>query len=139
MVSPFKLIGYILQIAGMLIMFFGFFMLILDIQKVVSRVSSDVSSQSGTLGRPPSCDPKADELCGIDMTQEGATEKVFSKKIYNFLFYLGIGLFIMILGVIFRSMEEISTALSGLKKKDEKVRVPVGTWYGPKGRGPISR
>jgi hypothetical protein len=139
MVSPFKLIGYTLQITGMLIMFFGFFMLIMDIQKVVSRVTSDVSSQSGVTGAaPPKCDPKADELCGVDFTKDNAVEQAFSKKVYNFLFYLGIGLFIMVLGVIFRSAGEISAAYTALKKKDEKVKVPVGRWYGPGGKGPFS-
>ena len=139
MASPFKLIGYALQITGMLIMFFGFFMLILDIQKVVSRVASEVSAQSGVTGaKPANCDPKADELCGVDFSKDNAVQQAFSKKVYNFLFYLGVGLFIMILGVIFRSIEEISDAFSGLKKKDEKVKVPAGRWYRPRGKGPFS-
>lgn len=139
MVSPYKLIGYTLQVIGMIIMFFGFIMLIVDIQKVVSRVTSDISGQSGVIGAPPAkCDPKADELCGVDFTKSGATEQVFSKKVYNFIFYLGVGLFLVFLGVFFRAIEEISTSLAGMKKKADPVRVPVGRWYGPGGKGPFS-
>lgn len=136
MASPYKLIGYTLQIIGMAVMFFGFVMLVVDIQKVVSRVTSDIGSQS--LGRPAAkCDPKTDEMCGVDFAKEGATEQVFSKRIYNFIFYLGVGLFLVFLGVFFRAIEEISTGLAGLKKKEERVKVP-GRWYGPRGKGPFS-
>ena len=139
MASPYKLVGYTFQIIGMIVMFFGFIMLIVNIQKVVSRVTSDIGGQSNVLGKPPvKCDPKTDEMCGVDFAKEGSTEQIFSKKIYNFIFYLGVGLFLVFLGVFFRATEEIAATLTGLKKKDDNLKIPVGRWYGPRGKGPFS-
>ncbi len=127
MVSSLKLMGYALQLTGMAIMFFGLINLVMGLQKTVGFVTESVRSQQYSVidSKSAPCDPKENELCGVDITDEGAIEKVFSEKVSNFLLYLGAGLAFTFLGVLLRAGEEIGGFIAGTRQK-EKERVTVG-------------
>lgn len=127
MVSAFKLIGYTLQMAGMVVMAFAFITLITGIQHTVSGVTAKISSESGVLGEkaaPAACDP-SDDLCGVDLASDTAMQEVMSKRVYNFITYLSLGIGLMFLGLLLRAGEELGGFFSKLRNKD-KTRVPVG-------------
>jgi hypothetical protein len=135
--SPYRIVGWVLQIIGMGIMFFGFLQLVMGIQNTVSHVTSEIGSSSGVGPSAAPCNPKTDDLCGIDLSKEGAMEQAFSGKIYNFIAFLAVGLLFMFLGLILRSIQEIGGAIGGLRNKNERERVKVGQWYGPRGKYPF--
>ncbi|MCX6772949.1 MAG: hypothetical protein NTV88_04230 [Candidatus Micrarchaeota archaeon] len=130
MVSPYKLIGYALQIAGMAVMMFAFLTLVGGLQKTMSGLSSSFYEQAGmTSPSAPKCDPKTNELCGIDVSKEGAIESVFSKKVYEFIFYLGAGIVLLFMGLLMRSSEGVGGFFSSMperQKAKERIRIQVG-------------
>ena len=130
MVSPYKLIGYALQIAGMAVMMFAFLTLVGGLQKTMTGVTSSFYAQAG-LSSPSAqkCDPKTDELCGVDITKEGSIDAVFSKKVYEFIFYLGVGIVLLFMGLLMRSSEEVGGFFSSLPEREkmkQKQRVGIG-------------
>ena len=130
MASPYKIIGYALQIAGMAVMMFAFLTLIGGLQKTVGHVTESISSSSGVLKTTPAkCDPKTDELCGVDVSKEGAIEAAFSKKVYEFIFWLGAGITLLFMGLLMRSSEEVGGFFASLPEREkmkERMRIPVG-------------
>jgi len=130
--SPFKIIGYGLQIAGMAIMFFAFINLVTGIQHTVGSVTQMMSAESGVLKthqNSTACDPETDELCGVDFTDEQAMQQVMSKRVNDFITYLGLGLALMFVGLMLRAGEEIGGFITGLKSKEparDRLRIPVG-------------
>lgn len=128
MVSPYKLMGFALQIAGMAVMVFGFLTLVGGLQSTLSHVTTGFAASSGVLKTTEAaCDPKTDEFCGVDVTKEGAVEGVFSKKVYLFIFYLGVGITLLFMGLLMRSSEEIGGFFSSLPEREKmKERQKVG-------------
>jgi len=135
MVSPFKLMGYLFQFAGFGVMIFAFLTLVFGIQQTLGGVMADMqsSANAGTSTQPqsPTCDPETGELCGIDISQDGAIAQIYSDKIYTFILYLGVGIVLMAIGLILRATEEIGGFFAGLK--EGKQRVKVGKYAPPKG------
>ncbi|MEM2138209.1 MAG: hypothetical protein QW568_03930 [Candidatus Anstonellaceae archaeon] len=132
MASPFKLMGYLFQFAGFGVMIFAFLTLVFGIQNTVGSVMSQMQSSAniGTAQNPP-CDPEIDELCGVDIGQEGAITQIYNDKVYTFILYLGIGIVLMVIGLILRATEEIGGFFAGLK--EGKQRAKVGKYTPPKG------
>lgn len=131
MVSPYRLMGYFFQIAGMLVMFWGFFNLVSGIQGTISHVTAAVQAQSGVLpAQNSSCDPQTDEWCGVDISQQGAVEQVFSRRTDEFILYLGCGLALLLIGLLLRAGGEIKGFFAGFWAK-EKTPLPVGKMRKP--------
>lgn len=130
MVSPYKLIGYALQLAGMAVMVFAFITLVGGLQSTLSHVTTGFAASSGVLRTSqPQCDPATDELCGVDVTEEGAIESVFSKKVYTFIFWLGVGILLLFMGLLIRSSEEVGGFFSSLPQREkmkERQKIGVG-------------
>lgn len=125
--SGISLLGRILQYAGMAVMFFGFVLLVMNVQKTISSVTSNFGAQAGVQQPPKACDPKDDPACGVDLNQPGAMEEIFSRQTNEFIFYLGAGLGLILFGLLFRAGDEISGALGGFLNKDKsRSRIPVG-------------
>jgi hypothetical protein len=131
-VSAIKIIGYVLQIAGMAIMFFAFINLVTGIQHTVSSVTQRISAESGVLpiSQPgAACDPQTDDMCGVDFSDDTAVEQLMSKRVYTFIAYLGAGLGLMFLGLLLRAGEELGGFLSKLRNKEgdkDRIRIPAG-------------
>lgn len=129
MLSPYKLMGLLLQVAGMLVMMYAFLTLVSGIQSTISHVTDSFSSEAG-LGAPAAsnCDPKTDPMCGVDVTKEGAIESVFSGKVNAFIFWLGAGIILLFMGLMMRSAEELGGGFfSSLPEKSKlKQRMQVG-------------
>ena len=130
MVSPYKLIGYALQIAGMGVMVFAFLTLVGGLQNTMTGLTSSFYAQAG-IENPstPKCDPKTNDLCGVDISKEGAIESVFSKKVYTFIFWLGGGIVLLFMGLLMRSSEEVGGFFSSMperQKAKERMRIQVG-------------
>lgn len=108
------------------VMSVGFLFLILNIQKTAGYVSSSVGQSAGVLpsSQEQECDPEADALCGIDITSEGAVQRIFKSQVYGFLTYLGAGISLIAIGLLLQASEEISGFLGGLsQKKRDKLKV----------------
>jgi hypothetical protein len=129
MSTPLRLIGYLLQAAGMLVMLYGFFTLFLSIQSVLSQVTGSMGAAAGvtSIATNTTCQP-GDGSCGIDVTKDGAIDQIFSGKINTYLYYVGIGLGLVILGLILRAGDEIGGFISGMRTKQpqEQQRVRIG-------------
>src|SRR3989338_8085744 len=130
MVSPYKLMGLALQIAGMAVMVFAFLTLVGGLQSTLSHVTTGFAASSGVIKTTEQkCDPKTDELCGVDVTKDGAIESVFSKKVYTFIFYLGAGIVLLFMGLLMRSSEEVGGFFSSLPEREkmkDRMRIQVG-------------
>ena len=129
MVSPYKLIGMLLQVAGMGVMVFGFLTLVGGLQQTVGHVTESMMASSGVLpsSQPQKCDNKTDPLCGVDINKEGALESVFSQKVYTFIFWLGAGIVLLFMGLLLRSSEEVGGFFSSLPERSKlKQRMQVG-------------
>lgn len=109
---------------------FGFITLIGGLQSTVGHVTESISASSGVLKTAPAkCDPAKDELCGVDISKEGAIESVFSKKVYTFIFYLGAGIVLLFMGLLMRSSEEVGSFFSSLPEREkmkDRMRIQVG-------------
>jgi len=134
---PFKLFGYFFQIVGMAVMFYGLFQLVISINSGVTHATTQMRAQSSAVGAAASqaCDPKTDDLCGVDFGKEGELERAYSKRVWGFIGYLTVGLVFLFLGLLVRSLGEIGGAFMGKKEADQ---IKYARLYGPKGLGPFS-
>ncbi|MCX8194963.1 MAG: hypothetical protein N3G22_02550 [Candidatus Micrarchaeota archaeon] len=124
MVSAINLFGYLFQAIGVCIMFFGFFQLIGGVQGTFSEISHSMRLSSGLA---PSTD--------TGLSGEVNTEKLFAQKFTSFLSYLISGILFLFLGLIIRSLGEISGALPHGRRGDEKES---SLFLHPKWKGPLS-
>ena len=124
--------GYLFQFAGFGVMIFAFLSLVFGIQGTLGSVLSQVQS-SANMGavtqQNATCDPESDELCNVDIRQEGAVEQMYNDKVYTFILYLGVGIVLMAIGLILRATEEIGDFFAGLKEGKQKIK--VGKWKEP--------
>ena len=127
-VSPYKLMGLLLQVAGMAVMVFAFLTLVGGLQSTLSHVTTGFAASSGVIKTTEQkCDPKTDEFCGVDVTKDGAIESVFSKRVYTFIFWLGAGIVLLFMGLLMRASEEVGHFFSSLPEREKmKERQKVG-------------
>ena len=130
MVSAAKLVGYFFQIAGMLVMFYGFVMLATGIQEITGGMTSSIGQQAGLSPAMPQ------NNCTEEETEEGACEDLsttdglnaaLNRKIIEFVKWLVAGMILLLIGLGIRAGDEIGgfwARLHGKGKIGEKV--PVG-------------
>jgi len=117
-----------LQYAGMAVMFFGFVLLVVNVQKTVGAVTTNFGAQAGVHPRPGSpCNTASDPTCGVDLAKQGAMEEIFTRQSQDFFVYLGAGLGITFLGLLFRAGDEVGGFFGSIFNRDKsKMRIPIG-------------
>jgi len=122
-----KWIGKIVQVLGMLVMFAGFILLVINIQKTLGHMTSSISASSGVLpSSNETCNADDDPLCGIDVAKDGAMAAVFGRQVYEFLGFIGVGILLIIIGLILQSSDEICGFLAGVSQKKKNEQLLVG-------------
>ena len=130
--SALKILGYILQISGMLIMFFSFFQLASSFQNTFSVVLSTMQSSSGSDNRPP-CEPgvpaRAD--CKVDFASGNAIQDTFEPLVQQYIYMVAIGMCLLFLGLILRSISELAGKFGDRgQKQPQKERIRFGQEIG---------
>ena len=125
--SAIGIFGRILQYAGIAVMFFGFALLIINIQKTVGAVTTNFGAEAGVHPRSnSSCDTATDPTCGVDLSKQGAMEEIFARQSQDFFVYLGAGLGITFLGLLFRVGDEVGGFFGSIFNKNNKTKIPIG-------------
>ena len=128
MASGAKLVGYFFQIAGMLIMFYAFVMLVIGIQGITGGVTSSIGQSAGLHASAPA------QNCTVEEAAEGACEDLstpgglnaaLNRRVEEFLKWLVVGIVLTMIGLAMRAGDEIGGFWARLKSKDDR-KVPVG-------------
>jgi len=128
-VSTLKVLGYLLQISGMLIMFFAFFQLTSNFQGAFAEVLATMQSTDTVDNRPP-CEPgQVSAECKKDFSSGNAIEDFFQPLMQQYIYLILLGLFLVFAGLILRSLEEMSAKWGRGPKMQVKERIRFGQEY----------
>ncbi|MCX6771460.1 MAG: hypothetical protein NTX79_05390 [Candidatus Micrarchaeota archaeon] len=130
MASAFQLIGYLFQIAGMLVMFYAFVMLAAGIQQVTGGVTSSAGQSAGlpSASQQQNCTADGAEAgeCEDFSTPDGFNAAL-TKRIVNFGYWLAGGLALLFIGLGMRAGGEIGGFFAKLLGKEKNMeKAPVG-------------
>ena len=128
MASTGKMIGYFFQIAGMLVMFYGFLMLVIGIQGITGSVTGAIGQSAGLHPAAPqqNCtDIEAESDACDDLSTPDGLNAALERRIIEFGKWLAAGIILTFIGLAIRAGDEIGGFLSRLRNKDE-TKVPVG-------------
>ena len=128
MVSAAKLVGYFFQIAGMLVMFYGFVMLVTGIQGITGGMTGAIGQSAGLQSSAPvqncTAEGEAQAACDDLSTPEGLNSAL-NRRIVEFVEWLAAGMALLLIGLLLRAGDEIGGFWARLSGK-EKSKVPVG-------------
>ncbi len=128
MVSALKLMGYLLQVTGMLIMFFAFFQLSSGFQTTYSTVISTIQTTgSGAQDMRPLCEPgQISDDCRVDYTSGNAIQDTFQPVVQQYIYLVILGIGLVFVGLILRSAAEISGRFGRGPRIAQKDRIRFG-------------
>jgi hypothetical protein len=115
--SPIRMVGILLQLIGVIIMLYGFVNLIGGIQ---STLSDSIGAMRSMASETTSQQTQLNE----DQLTLGMKDKV-----YTYIFYLGLGIVLEVIGLILRSLDDYTSWLSRRGQSDkfrEARRMRVG-------------
>ena len=102
MVSAAKLVGYFFQIAGMLVMFYGFVMLVIGIQEITGGVTSSIGQQAGlsAASQQQNCtDSEVEEGVCDDLSTSDGLNAALNRRIIEFVKWLAAGIILTLIGL----------------------------------------
>ena len=123
-----KIVGYLFQIAGMLLMFYSFVMLVIGIQGITGSVTGAIGQSAGLHPAAPQQNCTAIEAEGgtcDDLSTPDGLNAALERRIIEFGKWLAAGIALTFIGLAIRAGDEIGGFLSRLRNKDE-TKVPVG-------------
>ena len=130
MASAFQIIGYFLQIAGMLAMFYGFVTLAAGIQEITGGMTSSLGQSAGLhpASQQQNCtDTEMEEGACEDFSTSDGLNAALNRRIFNFMTWLGAGIVLLLIGLGIRAGGEMGGFFAKLLGKEkEKGKMPVG-------------
>ncbi len=126
MASPAKTFGYILQVTGLLVMFFAFFQLAGGFQNTFSVVLASMQSiASSEPDTRPVCEPgELSPDCRVDFSSQNAISDTFAPVINNYILLIALGVALLFAGLILHSISEMGDRwVERGQKKKEKIRI----------------
>ena len=130
MVSAAKLIGYFFQIAGMLVMFYGFVTLVIGIQEITGSMTGSLGQSAGLHSASQQKNCTAAEIEGgtcEDLSTSEGLNAALNRRIFNFVIWLVAGIVLLFIGLGIRAGGEMGGFFAKLLGKErEKEKMPVG-------------
>jgi hypothetical protein len=128
MVSAIRLVGYLFQIAGMLVMFYAFVMLVIGIQGIMGNVTGSMGQSTGlNIGTPPqNCTGgEAEQGACEDFSTTEGLNAALENRVIEFVKWLVAGIVLLLIGLLLRAGDEIGGFWARLQKTG-KIKVPAG-------------
>ena len=130
MASAAKIVGYLFQVAGMLVMFYGFVMLVIGIQEITGGVASSIGQQAGLHPVSQNCtDIEMEEGTCEDLSTSDGLNAALSRRIIEFVKWLAVGIILTLIGFAIRAGDEIGGFWARLHDKNKR-KVQVGLRWG---------
>ena len=123
-----KLVGYFFQIAGMLVMFYGFVMLVIGIQGITGSVTGSIGQSAGLhpSAQQQNCtDTEVEGGACDDLSTSEGLNSALERRITEFVKWLVAGIILTLIGFAIRAGDEIGGFWARMHSKD-KTKVPVG-------------
>ena len=132
MVSALKVMGYLLQITGMLIMFFAFFQLTSGFQTTFSAVLSTMQSTNTDTGdqRPYCGSGQVSSDCRLNLDSGNAIQDTFEPVIQQYIYMVILGIGLVFVGLLLRSISDLSDRFGRGPKMAQKDRIRFGQELG---------
>ncbi len=124
-----KIVGYLFQIAGMLLMFYSFVMLVIGIQGITGSVTGSIGQSAGLhpSAQQQNCtDTEVEGGACDDLSTSEGLNSALERRITEFVKWLVAGLVLLFIGVGIRAGGEIGGFLAKLKSGKQKEKVLVG-------------